>query len=155
MSNEEIIRQFPYVLTMGDVPELLDLARADEREKITQEKFAEYFNSLKGGEVASFILTQLLRRGVTDDDLRGLRLQWIKDEREKLQGVEVWVSSNSDGSSKYLSLNAPDVRNNNSGVWYDYSKYFNGVLMLPTDKFKLFNISVGQCERFRIVRVVE
>lgn len=67
--------------------------------------------------------------------------------------VEIWVSSNADGSSKYLSLNEPDMCHNNNGVWYDYSKYFSGVLMLPTDKFKMFNLSPGQLKKFRIIEV--
>ncbi len=80
MTNEEIIKQYAAPRNYVGLEQMLDLARADEREKMTQEKFAEYFNTLQGGEVASAILTQLLRRGVTDDDLRGLRLQWIKED---------------------------------------------------------------------------
>lgn len=79
-TNEEIIKEYGKPENWISLSDLLDLARADEREKMTQEKFAEYFNTLQGGEVASAILTQLLRRGVTDDDLRGLRLQWIKED---------------------------------------------------------------------------
>ena len=77
-TNEEIIKQYAAPRNYVGLEQMLDLARADEREKMVQEKFAEYFNTLQGGEVASAILTQLLRRGVTDDDLRGLALGYCR-----------------------------------------------------------------------------
>ena len=69
--------------------EALNLARADEREKMTEEQIANYLAFLSDKEKALVLLNYLLRGGITDDDLRGLRLQWIKDDREKMQGVEL------------------------------------------------------------------
>lgn len=64
----------------GNLPAALNLARQDEREKITEEKVKDYFAGLSGKETALIVLNYLLRGGITDDDLRGLRLQWIKDD---------------------------------------------------------------------------
>ena len=61
----------------------------DEREKMTEQKVKDYFAGLNGKDTALVVLNYLLRGGITDDDLRGLRLQWIKDDREKMQGVEL------------------------------------------------------------------
>lgn len=175
MANEEIIAHYNNTGAMSSIVDLLDLARADEREKMTQEKFAEYFNTLQGGEVASAILTQLLRRGVTDDDLRGLRLQWIKeqpeennfycadwdrcgttceeqcaacaktDNLEQPEGVEVWVSW--DGNN---SMVAPEIwimrpRPNMNGT-------FTGKVHHDAISSEL-NLSPGECAKFKIVRV--
>lgn len=91
MTNEEIIEQidkgesWEYMNTamvthIGNLPAALNLARQDEREKITEEKVKDYFAGLSGKETALIVLNYLLRGGITDDDLRGLRLQWIKDD---------------------------------------------------------------------------
>lgn len=66
--------------------EALNLARADEREKMTEEQIANYLAFLSDKEKALVLLNYLLRGGITDDDLRGLRLQWIK---EQPQGVDL------------------------------------------------------------------
>ena len=58
----------------------------DEREKMTEQKVKDYFAGLNGKDTALVVLNYLLRGGITDDDLRGLRLQWIK---EQPQGVDL------------------------------------------------------------------
>ena len=84
MTNEEIIdttRGTELWQYYGEeINKLLDLARADEREKVTEEKVKEYLGGFNGKESALIVLNYLLRGGITDDDLRGLRLQWIKDD---------------------------------------------------------------------------
>lgn len=146
MTNEEKIKAWcEYDSNNMDMYELIV---AGEREKMTQEKFAEYFNSLKGGEVASAILTQLLRKGVTDDDLRGLRLQWIKDEREKMQGVDCWVSwdDNKDGFCDIWYKDKP--RCSVSGYW-DGSD--NCSVSVSVGFVEKLGLKKGQCKKFRIV----
>lgn len=136
--------------------EYASIARADEREKMTQEKFAEYFNSLKGGEVANAILTQLLRKGVTDDDLRGLRLQWIKDEREKMQGVDCWVSRDKEPRNSGVVMWALENKpryDPEIDVWIS-SKNFNSRVVITGATGINFNLSPGQCKKFRIVEVI-
>lgn len=141
MNNETIVRMYPRP-DPKNMECALDLARADEREKMTQEKFAEYFNTLQGGEVASAILTQLLRRGVTDDDLRGLRLQWIKEQPE---GVEVWVSRDDyENSSAIFSSHKPHEEVLGGVLYYNSGLYgFEDALGLQQ----------GECAKFRIVRI--
>ena len=146
MTNKEIIE---HDINMGgslSYMQLLDLARADEREKMVQEKFAEYFNTLQGGEVASAILTQLLRRGVTDDDLRGLRLQWIKDQP---QGVDVWVSRDKANVffETYEIWDLPPLLTKKG--------YYNGAenSNVRGRLAEKLGVAKGQCRKFRIVRV--
>lgn len=83
MKNEEIIKEYGKPENWISLSDLLDIARADEREKMTDEKVKEYFAGLNGKETALVVLNYLLRGGITDDDLRGLRLQWIKEQPEK------------------------------------------------------------------------
>ena len=130
--------------------DMMEFAREDEREKMTQEKFAEYFNRLKGGEVASAILTQLLRRGVTDDDLRGMRLQWITDERAKLskEGVKVWISWGTHFTFQRLTAVKPELFEYNGGVAY----LNNGnaeCIILPYFS-ELLGLKEGECKAFEI-----
>jgi len=87
MENDEIIESYFYdddldhsYIDAEDFQSLMDKARQDEREKITEEKVKDYFAGLSGKETALIVLNYLLRGGITDDDLRGLRLQWIKDD---------------------------------------------------------------------------
>lgn len=152
MTNEEIIKEYGKPENWISLSDLLDLARADEREKMTEDKFAEYFNTLKGGEVASAILTQLLRKGITDDDLRGLRLQWIKEQPE---GVDVWVSWDNGLSSNPCISNQEPILNTHLGL-FGYNYTGNG--MVVTEIFESFatmlGIEQGQCKKFRIVEVV-
>ena len=97
MDNKEIIElvdkgeSWEYMNTemvthIGNLPAALNLARQDEREKMTEEKVKDYFAGLNGKDTALVVLNYLLRGGITDDDLRGLRLQWIK---EQPQGVDL------------------------------------------------------------------
>ena len=132
----------------------MELARADERAKMTQEKFAEYFNSLQGGEVASAILTNLLRRGVTDDDLRGLRLQWITDERAKVskQGVKVWVCKNKHSRFKTIrgriTRGKPDVFPI-SGYDVNY-QHLDGIGVIEEPLLDLLGVKEGEHRMFEI-----
>lgn len=87
MENDEIIESYFYdddldhsYIDAEDFQSLMDKARQDEREKMTEEKVKDYFAGLSGKETALIVLNYLLRGGITDDDLRGLRLQWIKDD---------------------------------------------------------------------------
>lgn len=155
MTNKEIIE---HDINMGgslSYMQLLDLARADEREKMTQEKFAEYFNTLHGGEVASAILTQLLRKGITDDDLRGLRLQWIKEQPE---GVDVWVSWD-DGHFEFPTVTTKQPKENRMKTFSPNEiggKYYTDLgqnfTIKKGDAVKL-GIKQGECAKFKIVRV--
>ena len=93
MENDEIIESYFYdddldhsYIDAEDFQSLMDKARQDEREKITEEKVKDYFAGLNGKDTALVVLNYLLRGGITDDDLRGLRLQWIK---EQPQGVDL------------------------------------------------------------------
>lgn len=150
MNNETIVRMYPRP-DPKNMECALDLARADEREKMTQEKFAEYFNTLQGGEVASAILTQLLRKGITDDDLRGLRLQWIK---EKPEGVDVWVSWGTKGYLPYVSSEKPFESNVVGGVEYT-RKTGRYCERFPLGIARKIGLQPGQCRKFRILEVVE
>lgn len=155
MTNEEIIKEYGKPENWISLSDLLDLARADEREKMTEDKFAEYFNTLKGGEVASAILTQLLRKGITDDDLRGLRLQWIKEQPE---GVDVWVSWD-DGHFEFPTVTTKQPKENRMKTFSPNEiggKYYTDLgqnfTIKKGDAVKL-GIKQGECAKFKIVRV--
>ena len=83
MTNEEIIEQTNTLnadkcgaeYCVARVRTAIDLARVDEREKMAKE-----MAGLSYKETALVLLNYLLRGEVTDDDLRGLRLQWIKED---------------------------------------------------------------------------
>lgn len=152
MTNEEIERHtgFPGI-TLSDI---LNLARADEREKMTEEKIKEYFSGLNGKETALIVLNYLLRGGITDDDLRGLRLQWIKEQPE---GVEVWVSW--DKHDKYESVPMLNLDEPEEKDVCGFTKYYNSNKIEKTSfNFKIarrLNLSPGECAKFKIVRVGE
>lgn len=154
MTNKEIIekvaqesRVVVYGAFSNELTRIIDLARADEREKMTEDKFAEYFNTLKGGEVASAILTQLLRKGITDDDLRGLRLQWIK---EKPEGVDVWVSVDEDGTTKLSESELEFFEREKWGMFKYPERGF--CVALPHQFGEFLKVEEGECAKFKIVR---
>lgn len=131
--------------------EALNLARQDEREKMTEEKVKGYLGGLGGKESALIVLNYLLRGGITDDDLRGLRLQWIKDEREKMQGVDCWVSWDMEQirpiwitSSEPTEAESGRYNINNSDTFSQINMHF-ATHFLKMEK--------GQCKKFRIVEV--
>lgn len=149
MDNRELIKDYlskfdgkyneeetPY--GFWDVQCIMDLARQDEREKMTEEKIAEHFAKLSTGEVAATMLTYLLRGGITDDDLRGLRLQWIPDEREEMQGVEIWVSWNKGDYRPFISEyeDLPQGKRDVISCWASES---------------IFKVTEGQCRKFKLV----
>lgn len=181
MTNETIVRMYPRP-DPKNMERALDLARADERTKMAGDVFAEYFNTLQGGEVASAILTQLLRRGVTDDDLRGLRLQWIKEQQEENfycadwnrcgtsceeqcaacgktdnleqpEGVEVWVSWDSERIIPIWVTNSEPIEVESGRYDLRNSDTFSQISVHFATKF--LKIKQGECAKFRIVRVEE
>lgn len=79
LTNEEILKAMHKRGEAG-YGTAMNLARADEREKMTDEQIANYLAYLSDKEKALVLLNYLLRGGITDDDLRGLRLQWIKND---------------------------------------------------------------------------
>ena len=161
MTNEEIIEFFQaqtleYYKGNITKEEListsLDLARADEREKMTEEKVKEYFAGLNGKETALVVLNYLLRGGITDDDLRGLRLQWIKEQPE---GVDVWVSRRKHSKYKIIRGRITTGKPDTHQVGGGYDVYYQDLDEIGTIEETLLdklNISPGQCAKFNIVR---
>lgn len=146
MTNEEILKAMHERGAAG-YGTAMDLARADEREKITEETVKEYFAGLNGKETALVVLNYLLRGGITDDDLRGLRLQWIKEQPE---GVDVWVS-----------MDKGDCFYETHEIWHgspptlDRKGYYQGEhgSNVRERLATVLGISKGECAKFRIVRV--
>ena len=164
MTNEEIIAmcdkgealEYDYGATVthiGNIPELLDLARQDERGKVTEEKVKEYLGGLGGKEAALIVLNYLLRGGITNDDLRGLRLQWIKDEREKMQGVEVYISWD-EGSFESPTVTTKQPQTNKDSAGRIYHTDLGQNFTIKKEDAEKLGISQGQCKKVRIVEVL-
>lgn len=116
------------------------------REQLTEETVKEYFAGLSGKETALIVLNYLLRGGITDDDLRGLRLQWIKE------GVKVWVSVNETNGVCCAWEHRPQSLGN---AWIDLSGKgkVTGLSHIEYDMRKLLNLKPGQCKQFLITEV--
>ena len=151
MTNEEIAKKYSGWGSDGllNIYDLMNLARQDEREKMTEEKVKGYLGGLGGKESALIVLNYLLRGGITDDDLRGLRLQWIKDEREKMQGVEVWVSV--DKVDAVISTDEPEKYEQDGANFFCNYGYAIGVNVQDFANF--LGVGRGQCKKVRIVEV--
>lgn len=174
MTNESIISMYPRP-DPKNMERALNLARDDEREKITEETVKEYFAGLNGKETALVVLNYLLRGGITDEDLRGLRLQWIKeqpeenfycadwnrcgttceeqcaacgktDNLERPQGVDVWVSVDARREA-IIELHTIKPTPNNSGIYYSHKDD-------STHLLRLLGLQRGECAKFKIVRCV-
>ncbi len=195
MTNEEIAKKYSGLGSDGllNIYDLMNLARQDEREKMTEEKVKGYLGGLGGKESALIVLNYLLRGGITDDDLRGLRLQWIVDEqhsasnrifnseealeeyiakkrqlfkennpfyhvpleleREKMQGVDCWVSWDEDYFGEHPN---PKISDDEPAEWVA-GQFDVGSCDMRTEVFESFatmlGIEQGQCKKFRIVEV--
>lgn len=154
MTNEEILKAMHERGAAG-YGTAMDLARSDEREKITEETVKEYFAGLNGKETALIVLNYLLRGGITDDDLRGLRLQWIKEQPE---GVDVWVSWD-DGHFEFPTVTTKQPKENRMKTFSPNEiggKYYTDLgqnfTIKKGDAVKL-GIKQGECAKFKIVRV--
>jgi hypothetical protein len=82
------------------------------------------------------------------------------DEREKMQGVEVWVSWDEDKhtmlslSVPVLSIDKPEYNNHSIvGKNYRYNDNDDYSAGLTREIAKHLNIQQGQCKKFRIVEV--
>lgn len=160
MTNEEIIKDLDVhdeLLGYLDlVRKIMNKARQDEREKLTEEKIREYFAGLNNKETALIVLNYLLRGGIADDDLRGLRLQWIKDEREKMQGVDCFISWDGRDSGTVDAWHNDEPRKGENDMFYgssDINGKHSHISELHKDFAKLLGISPGQCKKFRIVGI--
>lgn len=154
MTNEEIAKKYSGWGSDGllNIYDLMNLARQDEREKMTEEKVKGYLGGLGGKESALIVLNYLLRGGITDDDLRGLRLQWIKDEREKIQGVEVYISWD-EGSFESPTVTTKQPQTNKDGNGRIYHTDLGQNFTIKKEDAEKLNISPGQCKKVRIVEV--
>jgi len=147
---------------------------------MTEEKIKEYFAGLNGKETALIVLNYLLRGGITDDDLRGLRLQWIKeqpeennfycadwnrcgttceeqcatcgktDNLEQPEGVVAWITASKHYAEIYIGGDEP-----NRMIWghfYKSSKEQH-CSRLNRHTARLLGVELNQCAKFKIVRV--
>ena len=145
MTNEEILKAMHERGAAG-YGTAMDLARSDEREKITEETVKEYFAGLNGKETALVVLNYLLRGGITDEDLRGLRLQWIKEQPE---GVVAWITASKHYAEIYIGGDEP-----NRMIWghfYKSSKEQH-CSRLNRHTARLLGVELNQCAKFKIVR---
>ncbi len=136
MGNEQIVEQSSNggkeFVNMYD---MMDLARQDEREK-----WKPY----------------LLDSVLTDAEFK----EYTGSEREKMQGVEVWVSWDEDKhtmlslSVPVLSIDKPEYNNHSIvGKNYRYNDNDDYSAGLTREIAKHLNIQQGQCKKFRIVEV--
>jgi len=128
MTNEEIVEQW----NNDELShyELVELARADEREK-----WKPY----------------LLDSVLTDAEFK----EYTGSEREKMQGVDCWVSWDNHHACGDVtaSFKEPKANRNSDGSTY-YNNYGAMSFDISEHAAKFLNIEPGQCKKFRIVEVL-
>lgn len=125
MTNEEIIdttRGTELWQYYGEeINKLLNLARQDEREK-----WKPY----------------LLDSVLTDAEFK----EYTGSEREKMQGVDVWVSVDARREA-VVEIHTGRPTHNNEGIYHNHHDDSNHLL-------KLLKLQKGQCKKVRIVEVL-
>lgn len=123
MTNEEIIKEYGKPENWISLSDLLDLARADEREK------------WQG---------HLLNSVLTDAEFE----EYTGSKREEMQGVDVWVSM--DKVDAVISTGEPE-RYEQDGASF-FCGYGEVIETNVYDFAKLLSIERGECAKFKIVR---
>lgn len=160
MTNETIVNMYPRP-DPKNMERALELARADEREKclkiISGKMFELQFMFNKVFEKTyqdreTLTLPELQQRIADIADV----MQRIKgeseqqDEHEKMQGVEVWVSVDEDGTAKLSESELEFFEREKWGMFKYPERGF--CVALPHQFGEFLKVEEGECAKFRIVR---